>query len=598
MSTHFTADPTVTGAAVFPTRPEWLALSAAFADEVPVIADRDDLVVSVAPGAGSGAPACFYPARALIEVDGDHLGVDPATVNPSDLSDRSRYASAWGALTHECGHARHTAWEPPCDAPSGVVAAAMLLEEPRMEAAQVRRRPDDRHWLRACVRGIVVADLHLFADPATAPQMTKADAARAAALLLGRADAGVLTRVEVAPVARVVRDVLGEDTLDELRAVWRTALRTADDDGETMLDLGRRWCEITGTDPDTGDPDPGAEPDPSGTPDPSSGTTTGSGTGMPPVGAPPSPLAGAIAAVLDNVAGRVAREKAPEDPAAVAAADRAREAAADQVARRAARGVFQAGGPRDGRTATTGTRPPTLRERTAARVLARALDTAGLRERVAVKSASAVPPGRLRMRGVLAAEAQRAAGATVTAQPFTRITRTPVTTPPLRIGVACDVSGSMGWARAHVASAAWILADAARHTRVPTQTASVIFGHHVRPLTHPDKHPAGVTEFESRDNWEDVPTALHALDGALGLSRPGAARLLVVVSDGRFRDQPRHDGQRALDRLRTTGCAVLWLSTDPDDTPLGGATVHLLTDPATTAQAIGRAATAALRATR
>ncbi|GGS59719.1 hypothetical protein [Actinokineospora fastidiosa] len=577
MSTHFTTDPTATGAAVFPTRPEWLTLSAAFADEVPIIADRDDLLVTVAPGAGGGAPACFYPARALIEVDGDHLGVDPATVDPANLSDRPRYAPAWGALTHECGHAKHTAWEPPPDAPPGVVAAAMLLEEPRMEAAQVRRRPDDRHWLRACVKGIVAADLHLFADPATAPQMTPAHAAHTAALLLGRADGGVLTRAEVAPVARVIEDVLGAEVLDRLRAVWRTALRTADDDGETMLDLGRQWCEILGTDPDT-DPNTPADPDPGAAPD-------------------PSPLADAIAAVLTGVAATVAREKAPEDPAAVAAAAKADADAADEEAQEAARRVFAAGGPRTGRTRLAGTRPPTAEERTAARVLARALDTAGVRERVAVKSTSQVPPGRLRMRGVRAAEAQRAAGAVVTAEPFTRTTRTPVTVPPLRVGIACDVSGSMGWARAHVASAAWILANAARHTWVPTDTATVIFGHHVRPLTHPGRPPAEVTEFESNDNWEDIPVALDALDGALGLSRPGAARLLVIVSDGDYRYQPRIDGQRKLDRLRASGCAVLWLTTATHDTPLAGSTVHVLTDPTTTARAIGHAATAALRAT-
>jgi hypothetical protein len=308
-------------------------------------------------------------------------------------------------------------------------------------------------------------------------------------------------------------------------------------------------------------------------------------------------LAGAIAAVLNAVAGTVAREKAPEDPAARAAADKAREAAADTTVRQAAGAVFGVGGPRDGRTATAGTRPPTAQERTAARVLGRALDTAGVRDRVAVKSTSDMPPGRLRMRGVRAADAQRAAGATVTAEPFTRITRTPVPTPPLRLGVACDVSGTMGWARAHVASAAWILADAARHTRVPAQTASVIFGRNVRPLTRPGTAPAEVTEFDSNDNWEDIPTAIDALDGALGLSRPGAARLLVIVSDGRFRPVPRRDGQKRLDRVRASGCAVLWLTTSEHDTPLTGATVHRLTDPTAAAQAIGRAATAALRAT-
>ncbi|QYN20154.1 VWA domain-containing protein [Amycolatopsis sp. DSM 110486] len=585
MTTHITIDPTATGPAVFPARPEWLTLSVALADEVPIIADRDDLLVSVAPGAGGGAPACFYPARALIEVDGNHLGVDPATIDPANLSDRASYAPAWGALTHECGHAKHTAWEPPHDAPPAVVAAAMLLEEPRMEAAHVRRRPDDRHWLRACVKGIVAADLHLFADPATAPQLTPADAAHTAALLLGRADGGVLTRAEVAQVASVVEDVLGAEVLDKLRAVWREALCTADDDATTMLDLGRRWCEILGTDPNT-PAEPGTPPDPSGTPDPDGPT------------ADPSPLADAIASVLNEVAANVAQEKAPEDPAAVAAAERAAEDAAERTARKSARLVFAAGGPRRGGTKTAGTRPPEQDERTAARVLARALDTAGIRERVATKSTSEVPPGRLRMRGVRAAEAQRAAGAVVTAEPFTRVTRTPVIVPPLRVGIACDVSGSMGWARAHVASAAWILANAARHTRVPTQTASVIFGRHVRPLTHPGRPPAEVTEFYSNDNWEDIPVALDALDGALGLSRPGAARLVVIVSDGEYRHEPRRKGQKKLDRLRESGCAALWLTTSANDKPLSGATVHVLTDHTTTARAIGHAATAALRAAR
>ncbi|WP_027946980.1 VWA domain-containing protein [Amycolatopsis taiwanensis] len=583
MSTHLATDPAATGAAVFPTHPEWLTLSAALAEEVGVIADREDLLVSIAPGAGGGAPACFYPARALIEVDGTHLGVDPATVNPANLSDRPRYATTWGLLTHECGHAKHTAWEPPKDAPPAVVDAAMLLEEPRMEAAQIRRRPDDRHWLRASARGIVAADLHLFADPARAPQMTRTDAARAAALLLARVDGGILTRVEADPLARVIDNVLGAD-LGKLRAVWRKALHTADNDGEAMLDLGRQWCEIVGTDPNT-PPNPGAAPDQSSSPNSSSTPS-------------PSPLAGAIAAVLDTVASKVASEKAPEDPATRAAAAQARENIAKKIADQAARSVFGVTpGSRKGRTACTGTRPPTTEERTAARVLARALSTAGIRDRVAVKTTSIVPPGRLRMRGALAADAQRAAGALPTAEPFTRTTRTPVPTPPLRLAIACDVSGTMGWARDHVASAAWILANAARHTTVPAQTATVIFGDRVRPLTMPGKAPAVVTEFASNDNWEDIPTAIDALDGALGLSTPGAARLLVIVSDGRYRDQPRRDGQKKLNRLRANGCAVLWLTTRDTDTPLDGATVHRLTDPTTAARAIGRSATTALRAT-
>jgi hypothetical protein len=94
------------------------------------------------------------------------------------------------------------------------------------------------------------------------------------------------------------------------------------------------------------------------------------------------------------------------------------------------------------------------------------------------------------MRGALAADAQRAASAVPTAQPFTRTTRRSVPTPPLRIRIACDVSGSMVEFAGTVASAAWILAHAPRYTTVATTTATVIFGEHVQPIEHPASPPA------------------------------------------------------------------------------------------------------------
>jgi hypothetical protein len=584
MTTHLITDPTAPATAVFPAAPGWLTLSAAMTAEVPVIADRDDLLVTIAPGAGHGAPACLLHNQALIEINGTHLGaIDPATATPHLVSDRTRYATVWGLLTHECAHAHHTRWTPPADADPAVVAAAKLLEEPRIETAHIRRRPADRHWLRASATDIILNDTRAN-DPAHAPKMTAHDAAHTAALLLGRTDGGILTRTETAPVARAVETVLGAEKLAALRALWREAFRVADDDTDTMLDLGRRWCEIVG--PDDTDPADGDDPaDPSGTPT-------------------PSPLARSITTALAKVTRAVARTTLPEDPATVAAKAKAAAEAAAKVTTDAARRVFDGGGSArggastDGTTRTAGTRPPTTAERTAARVLARALSTAGTRERVATKSTSVIPPGRLRMRGALAREAQRAAGAIPTAQPFTRTTRTPVPAPPLRLGIACDVSGSMSLVTGAVASTAWILAHAAHHTPVPAQTATVIFGNHVRPITRPGTAPATVTEFDADDGWEDVPTAIEALDGALGLSRSGAARLLVIVSDGRFRPGPRHIGQKRIDALRASGCGVLWLATHDSDTPLDGVTVHVMTDPATTAQAVGRAATTALRATR
>jgi hypothetical protein len=308
-------------------------------------------------------------------------------------------------------------------------------------------------------------------------------------------------------------------------------------------------------------------------------------------------LADAIGKTLGKVARAVARAKLPEDPADIAARKKAADDTARTTADKAAAKVFAAGRSRDGDTEISGTRPPTAAERTAARVLSRALTTAGIRDRVATKTTSPIPPGRLRMRGALAREAQRAAGAIPTAEPFTRATRTPVPTPPLRLGIACDVSGSMGHFAGPVASTAWIMATAAAQTPVPADTATVIFGAHVRPITRPGTTPKAVTEFAATDDWEAIDTAIDALDGALGLSQPGAARLLVIVSDGYVPDLLRRNAQRLVDRLRATGCAVLWIAPHDRSEPLTGATVHVLTDPTTTAQAIGRAATTALRAT-
>jgi hypothetical protein len=137
---------------------------------------------------------------------------------------------------------------------------------------------------------------------------------------------------------------------------------------------------------------------------------------------------------------------------------------------------------------------------------------------------------------------------------------------------------------------------------VHATTATVIFGEHVRPIVHPGASPALVTEFHATDMYEAADEALDALDGALGLSRPGAARLLVIVSDGLWQEEPRRTAQAHVDRLRRSGCGLLWLA--PKETEpvwaaqhLDGAKVLELGNPAATATSIARAATTVLRTT-
>ncbi|WP_228002368.1 hypothetical protein [Nocardia australiensis] len=128
---------------------------------------------------------------------------------------------------------------------------------------------------------------------------------------------------------------------------------------------------------------------------------------------------------------------------------------------------------------------------------------------------------------------------------------------------------------------------------MPAETATLTFGRQVLPGAYPGSAPQKVTDFAATALYEAIDTAIDALDGALGLSRPENTRLLVIISDGCFCDEPCAAAQKLLDRVRASGCAVLWLA--PEVTwskRLTGATVHELTNPA----AIARAAVAAVHA--
>jgi hypothetical protein len=546
----------------------WLAFSAKMTAQVPAIADRPDLTVTVAPGAGRGAPACFIPASAEIEVNADHLGVDPATADPANPADRERYPALWGATVHECAHAAHSRWRAPKGTDAAWSAAATAPEESRIEARQVTRRPADRAWLRACTCQIVIGDF----TAAAAPPASAAEAGQAAALILAREDAGILETAEAEPVAKAVAAVIGEGKLGQLRQVWREAHRTRDDDARGMVRLGRRWCRILGVQPDQ--PAPKADPSEAG--------------------GPPSPVASAVGEATARVEDAARAEFAPPSfPPGAAEAREAENKARRQAGDAAAR-VFDRD-PAGGSGGTTGvTREPHEDEQAAARRLARALREASAGGRTETVISSATPPGRLRMRHAMAADAQRAAGAMPTARPFTRVERRRVPAPPLAVGLACDVSGSMSGFTGPVASTAWVLARATASLPA-ARTATVTYGRQVRPVTWPGAVPARVAEFSAAGNREDFTTAVSALDGALGLSRPGSTRILVIVSDGRYKGTQHADGQKLITRLAASGCLVIWIAPSDTANTMTGARVVILADPAATSQAVARAVAASAR---
>ncbi|GAB3147097.1 hypothetical protein GCM10027290_29850 [Micromonospora sonneratiae] len=598
LSKHLNPDPDATPTPL-PGARAWLGMSAALSAHIPPIAGREDLLVVIEPGAGGGAPACFIRERATIEIDGKYLGIDPRSVDPHDPDAREKYPVTWGLLVHEAAHSQHTRWEFG-SGPARVAEAAALLEESRIEAAQLRRRPGDRRWLRAAVTRILLDDIPTTDDPWAA--------AASAGLVLGRVDAGVIDPDEAEQLRRTVARILRPALLNTLTSIWRDAHQVPDDDTDAMLALGRRWCDALGVDPDT--PPPAPQPGQAGQ-DSTGQAGTGQGSGGSPAGG------GALRNAATSVIGAVAIHDAEAAQAAAAAAARAqqraqqRKAEADQQKRSqdAANAVFDTdastGG--GGGASTNGnplvrkqpprprTRQPSDDERAAARQLARALREAAYREPTDTVTTSVTPPGRLVTRAALAADAQRAAGQIPTSEPWRRTERRRVPQPPIHVGIVADVSPSVKAFAGPIASATWITAQATAWAG--GTSATVTFGQYVTAVTRPGQPPEKVRLFDKEGNTQGFPLAVDALDAALSLADPrGGARLLVVVSDGEFTATEITDGQKRLDRLIRAGCGLLWLG-PPDSRPLSGAHTTVLGNPADAGRIIARAAATALRNT-
>ncbi|MFE0178034.1 hypothetical protein ACFWZ2_37565 [Streptomyces sp. NPDC059002] len=562
---------------------QWRRIAAALAGRLPELADRDDVLVTCEEQTRSGAPAAFYPTTAQLEIDralfAPHV---PALIDPARAGDEERYPTAWGAFVHEAAHAAHSRWStPPPLRGTALDTAAQLLEESRAEYAHLARRPGDRDFLRAAARTLVMGDFTV-ATPSDPWRV-----AGAAALILARRDAGVLDPDETRAVEDTARRVLGPDLLERLAEIWTAAHTTADEDGPAMLEHAQAWCQALAADPHSPEP----APDPTGR---------------------RGELAEAVGTVVVTVAAHEAARAQARARAEAARQDRrqtkAAQAAQARQAARTAQQVFAPGARphtpgksprrRPAKSPVTRTRPPTSAEKQAAGQLARALRAASYRERTAAVTWSVAPPGRLNMRGALARDAQRAAGATPTAAPWihTRYRHTP--TPPLRVGIAVDVSGSMSLAAAPIASAAWIVAKAAALTDPDSRSATVAYDHAVTAITAPGHTPPKVTEFAARGMGHSLDAAIDALSAGLGLATSGTGRLLVIASDGRYHPDEASVATARITALRAAGCAVLWLAFEPDPRPLPGSTLLELTAPAQAAAAIGQAATAALARTR
>ncbi|MGW2658352.1 hypothetical protein ACWC1D_32465 [Streptomyces sp. NPDC001478] len=560
----------------------WLRVGAELGDRLVALSGRQDLLVSCRPGTRSGAPAAYFPTLGEVEFDARLFApLQPHEIQPRIVGDEERYPAAWGVFVHEAAHAAHSVWMAPAGADPRAVEAALLLEESRVEGAHLITRPTDRSFLRTSARTLVMPDL---AHPTV---QGIEQAAAVAALVLGRRDVGILDAGETRAVTDLCEKVLGANLLATLTRIWTAAHRCADHDATAMLAHGQEWCDAL----DAAAP---ARPVPENLTD---------------------LLSGAVGVVMDSTAATDAADLAAQSAAnnAVAAKsearaqDRAQRADQRRKAAATAKSVFNTRGgtvtpdgkPAPRRNPVTGTRRPTAAEKSAAARLSRALRAAAYRERSEERTTCPTPPGRLNMRAALARDAQRAAGSVPTAEPFTHTRRRNSPTPPLRVGIAVDVSGSMSAACAPVASAAWIVARAAALTDPDSLTATIAYDKHLTALTRPThRAPDRVTDFDANGGNHNLGDAIDALDHGLELSRPGTGRLLVIVTDARYKSDETIQAITRVKQLTTAGCAVLQLTLTPESRHLPGTTLLHLPNPSSAPAAIAAAATDAIRRTR
>lgn len=563
------------GPAVGPVAGEWRALSDRFTRIAGPFAGRNDLAVRIAPGLGRGAPACFDPATRVIEIDGNLLEVSPHDAHPRTVRDRQKYPIVCGLLIHESAHARHS-WSADGLARTAALEAAILLEESRIEAAQLRRRRRDRRWLRHAARKLIVDDLD--------DQPTWWAAARAAALVLARTDARVFSPRETAPVRRTLDKVLGRRRVTKLRRVWREAHRLADDDVDGILECGRRWCELTGIDPDA--PPPVRIPIPAGGL-PRTEANRAAASAIATISGP-SWLAGPAGPAGDAGAGtgKSGGQQPPGKPTVQPPAQPPASTIFDTLGTAAP----------SGGDARWSTRPARDDEKATARKLARVLHTAARRQPVRTRRSSTTPPGAIMMRQAIRGEAQRRAGALPTAEPYrqTRMRKPPE--PHLRVGIAIDISASMQQYLQPLASTAWIVAAATAHGGDGNHSATVTFGSHVTAVahTHPGQRvPPAVPEFELEGSTFGSPLAIDALTEELDLRTPGAARILILATDGELPKKDRRDVEERIADLTRSGCIVVTIAPS-NGRPLRGARHMPLSDPDRASITITRAMRAAL----
>ena len=563
------------------TPSDWLGVGYEITQLVNAWSDRTDLVALLGTEAGKGAPACFLPALAEIEVNTKEAFGEITT--PSMIDDLTKrknqyeFAKAVGAIRHEAYHAKFSAWDIPLAGKTlkqDEFEALMLLEEGRIEAWGISTHPDAKVFLRASAMGLIIDE----AKEVFSEQSTIRSASSLVGLCHARIIAGSLDELQAFDLLDKVNGILGSDLVMKLKEIiYQFQDHAIHTDISACYPLAIEWARLVREKAEEAGEQPTKEQQEA-------------------FAEMMSEMLGEMSESISiSNANELQDQKQSEDmkESATAKANTSKEQKKNEEIARQVFSKSSGPGQASTRSQLVEKRSPNGQERNSAVKIAKALERAKYRERGAIEIGSIVPPGKLNTRKIIQAKALEQKGIFTQPKAFSKKVRKHTDEPELSVGVMVDISGSMSSAMNPMASTAWIMGEAVR--RVQGRCAMVYFGSDVFPTLKAGQRLKEVNVYSAPDGTEKFDRAFRALDGALNLLNGEGARLLVVVSDGHYTSDEMESAKAWVARCSKNGVAVLWL-------PIGdnGATakhicaganaqvVENITDPSVSAQIIGK----------
>jgi hypothetical protein len=542
---------------------EWLPVNRQIVKLVHQWSRRDDLMVAIGPD--FGGPTAFYdPKAGQIELNTNTaFGENQDPIMIEDLTVRRNqfdYPKAVGAVFHEAAHARFTSWsleDAMNDLSEKENEWMHLLEEARIEKLALAAMPENKAFIRSCVLEIVLGE-------ETTEEVMKMSGIRRAARLslmgLARVDSGSLKKKDMKPTQEAIEKILGVSLLVQLRAIWiefqsisNPALNL-----KRMYNLARKWSKLideAAKDEDKQDEENKQKQ---------------------------QEMQDAMDQIMEALGGQAERTEveAQGDAYDQQTEEINEEKRKEKEAKRKekegnkneAQKVFakpettQKAPPASGHDLYYGRtrfqiveeRAPSGPERRAAIQVGHDLEKAKYHDRIRIESNSVLPPGRLRTRAIVQGAAYKAQNIRITPEPFQRVQRKHEVDPNLAVGLMFDISGSMSDAMEPMGATAWIMTEAVR--RIQGKFAMVAYGHEAKPIVAVGQRVEKVTVYSAPDGSEAFDSAFKALDGTLDLLNGSGARLLVVVSDGNYKQDEIQHTKRWLKRCQDEGVAVLWVA--------------------------------------